>query len=487
MRIRLVMWLAGKVSLLLGLSMLVPLGISLYFKDGDSLSLLYSMLAALAVGIALLLIFKIKGEFYLRQREGFMFVTVSWLLAAILGSLPYYLSGVCPDISSAFFESMSGFTTTGASIFTNVEAVPRGILFWRSLTHWLGGMGIVVLFVAILSGGANSSGFQMYKAEAPGNSLSEKITPKISDTSKILWITYVVMSFILVLLLFGGGMSLYDSLCHAFATMATGGFSTKNISIGYYDSAYIDWVTTVFMILAGSNLAAFYVLFTKKQISFWKSDEFKFYILVIITATLLITANLLTNNFYPDKSLADVIRYSAFQVASIITTTGYATTDFNLWPSFSQLALFILLFFGGCSGSTSGAIKMSRIVVLLKNTFVELARLVHPKVVRSVKFNRRSLPPTLVSNVLQFFTIYIFLFFIGSLVMAAFGMSFTSALTSVASCLGNVGPGLDTVGPMSNYSAVAPFGKVFLSIYMLLGRLELYTVLVLLVPAVWKK
>lgn len=489
MRINIVLALLGKLCIGIGIAMLLPLACSVYYNDGSFAGILESMIVAIILGVILLLSNKSKVEHNdFRQREGYLFATSAWLIAGFIGALPYFFTGVCPNIIEAFFESMSGFTTTGASIFSDIESLPQGILMWRSLTQWIGGMGIVVLLLAVLFGGNSSAGgTQMYKAEAPGNSLSERLTPKISTTSKILWTTYLFLSATLVVLLSLGGMSLFDAVNHTFTTMSTGGFSTKNTSIAYFDSAYIQWVITIFMILAGCNFAYFYMLVVKKENIFKKSIEFKSYILVILGVTLVMSISLLANGTYAGESIGYVIRTAAFQTATIITTTGFATADFNIWPSLCQIILFSLFFVGACSGSTSGSVKIVRIIAIIKNSFAELGRLVHPKAVTGVKLNNKLIPNSLLINTLQFFCIYIGIFFISSLVMAATGLGFTEAITAAASCIGNIGPGFGELGPMYNYADVSNFGKLYLSGLMLVGRLEIYTVLVLLVPGVWKK
>jgi len=479
-RIILVFSLLGRLLVIIGGSMLFPLLWSLYYHESDFWAILYSMVITLTVGIMSSFCFKSKET--IRQREGFAIVTLGWMVASAFGSLPYLLSGVFVSVGDAFFETMSGFTTTGASVLTDIEALPRGILFWRSLTHWLGGMGIMVLFVAILSqfGGG---GLQVFKAESPGP-VAERIKPRIQETAKILWATYMIISLIETLLLMVGGLNLFDALCHTFGTMATGGFSTKNQSVGYYQSPYIQWIITLFMFLAGANFALYYQAAAYRINSFWRNEEFRLYTYITFGAILIIFVDLM---IHIPQGTEQTLRESAFQVVSIVTTTGFATVDFDKWPALSRVMLFALMFVGGCSGSTGGAIKIGRLLILIKHAMVEVYRLIHPRTVKYLKIGGKTVPDTVVMNVMQFFFLYMGIFFLSSVIMGSLGMGFTEALTSVAVTLGNVGPGLGEVGPAANYAHVPILGKWVLSLLMLLGRLEIYTVLVLFVPEVWRK
>lgn len=480
MRIILVFSILGRLLLIIGGSMILPLAWSFYYQEPSISAIFKSMIMTLLAGLIITLLF--KSDETIRNREGFAVVTLGWIIVSLFGSLPYMFSGTFYSFADAFFETMSGFSTTGATVLTSIENLPKGILFWRSLTHWLGGMGIMVLVVAVLSqfGGG---GVPVFKAESPGP-MAERIKPRIQETAKILWVTYVIISFIETVLLVLGGMTFYDALCHTFATMATGGFSTKNQSVGYYDSAYIHWIITIFMFFSGANFALYYQAVVHRTNSFWKNEEFRFYLYIVVGATAIIFVNLMLNM---PGGWERTFRESAFQVVSIITTTGFATVDFDKWPSLSRMILFILMFIGGCSGSTSGAIKVGRILILFKHTLVEISRLIHPRSVKYLKIGGKIVPDTLVINVLQFAFLYIAIFFTGAVIMGAFGLGFTEALTSVATSLGNCGPGLGSVGPTANFAHLPSLGKLFLSLLMLIGRLEIYTVLVLLTPQVWKK
>lgn len=480
MNIQLVINLLGRCLICLGTIMVLPLLWAVYYQGPDQTALFYSIVITLISGLVVFSVTPKKGE--IRYREGFAVVTFGWLLASLYGTLPFLLSGVCTTFPDAFFESMSGFTTTGASILIDVEAIPKGILFWRSLTHWLGGMGIIVFLVAILSHlgvGAN----QMFRAEVPGP-VAEKITPRVSEAAKILWLTYLLMSVVLTALLCLFGMSFFDALCHTFGTLATGGFGIKNASVGFYDSPGIQWSITIFMFLSGTNFALYYQALRGRSLkAFWHSDEFRFYSAVVLAATALIAIYI--RPFY--DAAEPLIRAAAFQVVSIITTTGFSSTDFNQWAPAAQAILVTLMFVGGCSGSTSGSMKVGRILILIKQSAVEIRKLIHPRAVFSLKMEGKSLPENLVLNVLQFFFLYIIIAVLATIIMAATGLDLVSAFTSVAATLGNVGPGLGAVGPANNYAMISGFGKILLSILMLLGRLEIYTVLVLFSISFWRR
>lgn len=479
MNIRLVINFLGKALVFLGLFKIFPLLWAVFDQGPDRMAFIYSIVITLISGLIITIAVPQKGE--IRYREGFAIVTLGWLLVSLYGCLPYLLSGVCSSFPDAFFETVSGFTTTGASIFTNVERLPRGILFWRSLTNWLGGMGIIVFLVALLSHlgvGAN----RIFRAEVPGP-VASKIMPRISETARILWFTYLVMTVLETVFLLILGMPLFDSLCHTFATLATGGFSIKNASIGYYEQASIQWVIIVFMFLSGVNYMLYYQALRGRSINaFWRNEEFRFYLAVVVGAIVLIVFS--TSSLF--SSMEELVRTSAFQVIAIITTTGYTTSDFSLWPYTAQAILVILMFFGGCSGSTSGSVKVGRILILMKQSVLEIRKMIHLRAVFSLKIGGKKISNDLVSNVAQFFFLYIAIFAVSGIVMTAMGLDLKSAFTSVAATFGNVGPGLGVVGPASNYSMVTSQGKLFLSFLMLLGRLEIYTVLVMITPRFWK-
>lgn len=470
----------GLIALFMGGAMLTPIPFAIYFGEGDTFGILFSALISIALGAFTLLLSKNKNE-DLRAKEGFAIVTFGWLMLAILGSLPYLLTGAIPNITEAFFESMSGFTTTGASILTDIEAIPKGVLFWRSMTHWLGGMGIIVMSLAILPF-LGIGGMQLFKAEVPGP-ISDKLTPRITETAKLLWVVYMIISAVETILLLFGGMDLFESLCHTFGTMATGGYSTKNTSIASYNSIYIDYVILIFMIIAGTNFSLHYKLMRGDFKSFIFNPEFKVFIMIIAVATLLISIDTYFNVY---QNVSDAIRYSAFQVVSIITTTGYATADYEKWSISSQIILFALMFIGGSAGSTAGGIKVMRIMLIVKFAYSEIIRLIHPKAIIPVKFGTQTIDKKIVSNVVGFFVVFALITAFSTLIMSFMGLDIATSFGIVAATINNIGPGLGEVGPTDNYAFVPVAGKWFLSFLMLLGRLELFTVLVLMAPAFWK-
>jgi len=472
----------GIILMIIGLSMVLPIIWSLYYGDSDWPAFIISSILTFLIGFIAYKTNKSEGAFH--NREALVVVAFSWLFASAFGAIPYVLSGTFTSYADAFFETMSGFTTTGASVLTNIEALPHGILFWRSLTHWLGGMGIVVLLVAILST-IGAGGLQMFRAESPGP-VAQKIKPRISQTAKILWYTYLTFTVIETSLLWISGMPLFDALCHTFGTLATGGFSTKNASIGHYESPFIQWIIIIFMFMSGANFALYYQALRGKSIlAFWENSEFKLYSLIITISIFIITLDITLTSTY--DSLLQVVQKASFQVISIITTTGYATADFGQWSFLSQSLLVTLMFIGGCSGSTGGSIKIGRILILLKQSILEFRRVIHPKAIFNLKIDGQPVTNEIVINIAQFFFVYMFITVISTIIMSLMGLDLISAFTSVAATLGNVGPGLAKVGPVENYSFIPSIGKYFLALLMLLGRLELYTVLALIVPSFWRE
>ncbi len=381
-----------------------------------------------------------------------------------------------------FFETISGFTTTGASILNNIESLPHGLLFWRSVTQWLGGMGIIVLSIAILPI-LGIGGMQLFVAEVPGPT-KDKIHPRIRETAKRLWVIYFLFTIAEAVLLFAGGMTFFDSICHSFTTMATGGFSTKQASIAHFNSPFIHYVIIIFMFVAGTNFTLHYHWLHRNFGNLKKNDEFRFYAKLIIGISVVVAIALFLNNYAGvEKSFRD----SLFQIVSIVTTTGFVTADYELWGLFFQLLFFLLLFTGGCAGSTGGGIKIVRHFLLIKNSLLELRRLIHPRAIIPVRFNNHSVPSDIISNILAFFLFYLAIFVMGTIVMSIIGLDFLSAIGSVATSLGNVGPAIASVGPSQNFSHLPDFGKWFLSFLMLMGRLELFTILIIFSPAFWKR
>lgn len=470
------------ILMIIGVSMFLPFLWSVYYGDFDATAFFISSSVTFLIGAVGYKNTKRNGVFL--NKEVFCVVTLGWLLASCFGSLPYLLSGTLGSFADALFETMSGFTTTGASVFTDLEVLPHGVLFWRSLTHWLGGMGIIVLFVALLSS-LGAGGMQMFRAESPGGNMTEKIKPRISESAKTLWFTYLLFTVIETMLLVMLDMPFFDALCNTFGTVATGGFAIKNASIGYYQSAGIEWVITIFMFLSGANFALYYQAFRAKSLrGYCHNSEFKLYAFFVLAATSLITLDIYPGNF---STIGESVRQAAFQVVSLMTTTGYATSDFDQWSFFSKAILVTLMFIGGCTGSTGGAIKVGRILVLLKQTKLELQRCLHPRAILSLKIDGKNMEQDEVINILQFFFIYIGIAILSTIFMSSLGLDLVSALTSVAATLGNVGPGLNLVGPTQNFSIIPAVGKYYLSFLMLLGRLELYTVLVIFLPSFWRK
>jgi trk system potassium uptake protein len=464
-----------------GLFMLLSMLVAGIYNEGDSLAFAISAAATICTGgIASFLTRNAKKN--IGKREGYIIVGTVWIFFSLFGSLPYMLSGSIPSLHDAFFETMSGFTTTGSSILNNVEEMPHGILFWRSLTQWLGGMGIVVLSLAILPA-FGIGGMSLYAAEAPGVTY-DKINPKIKDTAQILWNIYLIFTALQTILLMFGGMNLFDALCHSFTTMATGGYSTKQDSIAYWDSAYIQYVITFFMFLAGVNFSLSYFFLRGSYSKLLKNEEFKSYSFIVLIATAITTIGLyFTTNAGVEKAFRD----SIFQVVSIITTTGYATADYLLWHPFLMILIFMLFFIGASTGSTGGGIKVMRIVMLVKNSYYEMRRLIHPNAIIPIRFNKRSISSQLVNNVLAFFFLYVLIFFVSTLIFMFFVPDFETSMGAVATSLGNIGPGLGSVGPAATFSHIPAAGKWFLSLLMLIGRLELFTVLVIFTPTFWKK
>jgi len=471
--------MVGTLLLLVGVSMFLSVLISFLYHESATLPLLYS--AGLILGFGGLLLLLSRGKIELGVRDGFAVVSFGWLAMSAAGAIPFMMTGYIPNFTDAFFESASGFTTTGASILTNIEALPHGVLFWRSFTHWIGGMGIIVFSIAILPF-LGIGGMQMFKAESPGPT-ADKLTPRIQNTAEILWGVYLLFTVSEIILLRLGGMDWFDSACHSFGTLATGGFSTKNASIGYYDSAYIQWVIIVFMFLAGVSFNLHYHALRGHVRNYLKSAEFKFFGSVILMAVVAFTLTRFIDGDPFEKSLRD----SAFAAVSITTTTGYATADFELWHPVVRVALVMLMFMGGMAGSTGGGMKAVRIQLLVKQARIELHKLVHPETIYPIRLGKRVVQEGIIGNVLAFALLYAMLVAVGTLFMSLLNIDHVTAFTSVVACLSNIGPGLGNVGPADNYSSIPQIGKWVLSFLMIVGRLEIYTVMVLFTRTFWSK
>ncbi|SHG62396.1 trk system potassium uptake protein TrkH [Thermosyntropha lipolytica DSM 11003] len=469
----------GKILIIIGIAMLTSLIWAIYFGEPVFKSILSG--AAITIFFGILLSYIYRHNYEINYREGFAIVTLGWLSASLFGSLPFVFSGYFPTFADAFFETVSGFTTTGASILIDIEALPYSLLFWRSLTQWLGGMGIMVLFVAIIASmGVRAN--QLFRAEIPGGAMSEKLSPRIRETAKLLWITYVILSLILFIFLISFGMNIFDALCHTFTTMATGGFSTKNESIAFYN-AQIQWIIIVFMFLAGANFSLYYFAYKNRTLKrIWQNSEFKIYTCIVLVAAFLVFISLKTIPDYEER-----IRTSLFQVVSILTTTGFATADYEKWNPLGQSVIFLLMFIGGCAGSTAGNIKVGRYMIMLKRVKIELEQMLHPKALISLRFEDKVLSNNLVINVLQYFFLYIILVLVSTLILAALDVDRITSFTASLSCISNIGPGFGIVGPTENYSHIPYLGKYILSILMLIGRLEIYPALILFMPTYWKE
>ncbi len=545
----------GALLVALAGALVLPMGVGLLYGEASWWSFGVTALVAGGLGGAAWAAFRPRAEDDLRVREGFAVVALAWLLLSLVGALPFVLGGVLDSYTDAFFETMSGFTTTGATILGGadtpaIEALPNGFLFWRSLTHWLGGMGVVVLTLAILPI-LGIGGMQLFKAEVPGPS-ADKLTPRVRETAKRLWAIYVGITLVQIVLLLPA-MDLFDSVNHAFATMATGGFSTENGSVGQYGSAYIDWVITAFMFIAGVNFALHYAVLHGNFAAPWRSQEFRVYTALTLGATALMTVALWqpaqpvvpppvtldgevvvgqatrgeaggeAGGVASDETATeqgeregaeamgggaglgetagpregrpvvrydgfwDALRYAAFQAVAITTTTGFGTADYELWPPLAVGVLFALFFVGGMAGSTGGGVKVVRVLLILKNSFREVQQLLHPQAVLPIRLDHRVVPEGIMRNVLSFIVLYIGLVGAGTLAMGVIGLDLLSAFTSTLSCVGNVGPAFGTFGPTENYTHVPAVGKWVLALLMMAGRLEIFTVLVLFAPGFWRR
>jgi trk/ktr system potassium uptake protein len=482
MRWRFILRTIGVLIFFFGLTMIFPLTVGFYYRDQSLIALLLSMGITVIAGLILYLIFRKAQAEVISQREGMAIVAVGWAAVGLFGALPFYLGDGCFTFVDAFFESVSGFTTTGASVLTNIEAVSKGLLFWRSFIQWLGGMGIIVLSLAILPF-LGVGGMQLYKAEVP-TPVPDKLKPRIRDTAMILWKVYALISLAQVIFLVVGGMTLYDALCHTFTTMPTGGFSTKNTSVAHFDSVYFDVVIIFFMLLAGINFSLHYQMLRGKTLAFWQDSECRFFLGAVVLLTLAVSFNVFGTVY---QSIGEAVRYGAFQVVSIVTTTGYVTADYEKWPAMSQLILLLCMFLGASAGSTGGGMKCLRILLCFKYCYKELFYLIHPHAVTRVKIGGKTVPDDVMRSVLGFLALYMGLFALSSVLLAGLGVDFTTAFTAVAATIGNVGPGFGMVGPVENYAQIPVLGKWLLIWCMLLGRLEIFTVIILMVPEFWRK
>jgi len=482
MRWRFILKIIGVLTFFFGLTMIFPLLVGLYYRDASLIPLLKSMGITVAAGSILYLIFVKAGAEIISQREGMAIVALGWTAVGLFGGIPFYLGDGSFTFTDAVFESVSGFTTTGSSVLTNIEALSKGLLFWRSFIQWLGGMGIIVLSVAILPF-LGVGGMQLYKAEVP-SPVPDKLKPRIRDTAMILWKVYALISVAEIVLLMLGGMSLFDAVCHTFTTMPTGGFSTRNASVAHYNSVYFDCVFIFFMVLAGINFSLHYQIIRGKPLAFWQDSECRFFLGAVVILIFVVSLDVFQTVY---DTMGDALRYGAFQVVSIVTTTGYATADYEQWPAMSQLILLLCMFLGASAGSTGGGMKCLRIMLCFKYCYKELFSLIHPRAVTHIKIGGKTVPDDVMRSVLGFLALYVGLFALSSVVLAGLGVDFTTSFSAVAATIGNIGPGFGAVGPVENFAGIPVAGKWLLVWCMLLGRLEIFTVIILLVPEFWRK
>lgn len=446
-------------------------------------SFIYSILITFVVALISFLLGRKANREETGRREGFFIVAVTWIVFSFFGMLPFYLSGFIPDFTRAYFEVMSGFTTTGATVLNNIEALPNGLLFWRSITQWLGGIGIVVVTLVLLPSFAGS-GMNLYRAEVPGVTI-EKIRPRIKETAQRLWMIYLFFTVVLFALLWVGPMDTFDAVCHALTTISTGGFSTKQSSILYWNSAYLEYILIVFMVIGGTNFILIYHVFHRDFKKLKEDDEFKMYLWIILVATLLIFGGLIfsSTGYFP---IEKTFRDSLFQVTAILTSCGFSTTDFVQWTPFCWIVLLILMVLGGCSGSTSGGVKIIRSGILVKSVLNEFHRQIHPRAILPVRINKVVVPQDIIINIMTFVLVYVAVIVISTLLLTIAGVDFVESIGSVVSCVGNTGPGLGTTGPAGSFAALPDFAIWILSFDMIVGRLELFTLLIIFLPGFWK-
>ncbi|KHD16160.1 TrkH family potassium uptake protein [Clostridium butyricum] len=480
MNYKAVLSILGNVVKYMVALLFVPLLIALYYGEGDAKSFLLTILIGAPIGFILSNIKAEKKAIY--AKEGFLIVGFAWIIISAIGALPFVISGAIPSFIDAFFETVSGFTTTGATILTAIEGLPKGILFWRSFTHWIGGMGFLIFMLALIpSLGSNS--IHLLKAESPGPSPG-KIVPKIKETAKILYLIYFALTLIEGILLMCAGMNLYDAVIHAMGTAGTGGFSNMNASIAAFNSPAIEWIITIFMLIFGINFALYFQILKGNFKGFFKNEELRYYLLIILSAFILITVNIISLN---GGDIILSIRQSAFQVSSIVTSTGFATVDFNFWPTLSKLIIVMLMFVGAMAGSTGGGIKTVRIVIMLKAIKREINKIIHPKRVNSVKIDGKTVDEDIIHGVFLFIGAYIIISLIAIFIISFDNFDVVTTVTSVITTMSNIGPGLEVVGPAGNFAAFSPLSKLVLSFCMLAGRLEIYPMLIMFSPSIWRK
>ena len=476
---KMVFFTLGQLLLIEAALMVLPLIVALIYKEPTALHFLATIIATAVTGGVLMLTLR-NHSTVIYARQGFARVSISWIALSLFGALPFFLSNEIPNYIDAFFETVSGFTTTGASILENVEALSHGMLFWRSFTHWIGGMGVLVFYMAILTGASEKS-MHIMRAEVPGPIVG-KLVPKAKDTARVLYLIYIFLTVIETIMLLFGGMPFFDSVVHSFGTAGTGGFGIKADSLAGY-SPYCQWVITAFMIVFGINFNLYYLLLIHRFKSVLKSTELWVYLGIVSAAVTVIAINV----YSMYGSVSEAIRNSAFQVASIVSTTGYSTVDFNLWPGLSKTILLLLMFIGSCAGSTAGGLKVSRIIIILKMCRNELRHMLNPRSVNVVKIDGKQVDSATLKNAANYFSLYMFCFAIIFLLLAFEPFSFETNFSATAACFNNIGPGFDAVGPSANFFAYSPFSKLLLSFAMLLGRLEIFPMILLFSKGLWRK
>ena len=472
MQIRSVLFIVGVLLVCVGASLVLPLGVSLWYGDGAFLGLLSSLVIMVGGGLALAYTNRSQTPLNLTLRDGFAVVGICWIVASFAGGLPFVLTSTA-SVTDAVFEAASGFTTTGATIFADIEGLPHGLLMWRSLTHWIGGLGIILLSLIVLPL-LGVGGMQLYRAEVTGPS-PDKLTPRMQDTALTLWRVYCLMTIVLTVLLYIAGMDWFDALNHSFSTVATGGFSTKNNSIAAYPQASIQWILIFFMFIAGINFSLHAQALRGVVKVYLRDRECRFYTVLLILGSAVIVAGLVEHGLFGMRSFPEfeaVTRAAVFQLVSVCTTTGFVSENFNLWPSITLVIILMFMLMGGCAGSTGGGVKVMR--------------LLHPHSVRHLKIAGKSVPVEVISGVVGFFLLYLIVTTVGTIVLTVQDMDLVSAFTATLTCISNVGPGLGSVGPVDNFSHVPTLSKWVLTVCMLLGRLEIYAILVLFIPEFWR-
>ena len=480
MNYNMIAYLLGNILHIEGVLLSVPVAVAFFYREEYSAtSFIASAVVCLIAGAVLQSREPEDKRIY--GREGFVVAALSWIVMSFFGAIPYYLSDSIPGFINCYFETVSGFTTTGATMLTEIEHLDNAILFWRCFTHWIGGMGILVFMLAVMPLSDDRT-MHLMKAEAPGPLVS-KLVPRVKSTAKLLYIIYVILTVLEIILLYAGGMSFFDSVIHGISTAGTGGFSNKNASIAAYNSRYFEYIITIFMLLFSVNFNLYYLMVMRDFKNVWRNEELRTFLFIVVIATAMITFNIY--DYYP--TLEAAFRHAIFQVAAIMSTTGFVTANFDLWPEFSKTILFCLLFLGACAGSTAGGIKISRFIILIKMVVREIRHIVHPRSVNLIKLDGYKIDSEVTRSVASFIILYIFILLGSFIVISLNGFDFATNMTAVTTCLSNVGPGLNMAGPTENMAFFSPFSKLVLCLDMLLGRLEVFPILMLFTPSIWKK